>query len=121
MAYHVESCVLCGLSSTVRDSAIDPGGREDYYFLCGDRKACGERWLRKFLSGKSLLLEDVRLIGEGPGQLGVFEVTYRPQPDGSPVKRVMMPEPFMDEDRHRRREHYHLVEMGRDITDSFRP
>lgn len=121
MAYHVEGCALCGLSRLVRDAAIDPGGREDQFFWCADTLTCAERWLQKFLSGRTISLESVTLLGQGPRRQAVFEITYRAPGQADLRKRVVMPEVWPGMDRHRRSEHYHLVEFGQDITDSFQP
>ena len=121
MAYHMEGCALCGLSRLVREAAIDPGGREDQLFWCTDTLSCSERWLRKYLSGRVMGLESVTLLGRGPTQQGVFEIAYRVGGQSEPTKRVVMPEVWSGMDQHRRSEHYHLVEFGKDVTDSFQP
>ncbi|MSQ13265.1 MAG: hypothetical protein EXR47_03830 [Dehalococcoidia bacterium] len=119
MAYHVEGCALCGLSALIRDAAIDPGGREDQYFWCPDVDACAERWLRKYLSGRAGVIESVTQLGRGPSQQAVFEVHYSPQTADGLKKRVLMPEVHPERDHHRSSEHYHLIEFGADVTDSF--
>ena len=114
-------CPLCGHNWTARDGT-NTGTVEPWSSWCKDKAACGERWLRRYLSGRSLTLESLTLLGSGPQQQGVFEITYRPGADGAePKKRVVMPEVRPGGDLHRRSEHYHLIEFGEDITDSFVP
>lgn len=114
-------CPLCGHNWAARDGT-NTGTVEPWSSWCNDKAACGERWLRKYLSGRPLTLETLTLLGRGPQQQGVFEIAYRPSADGAePKKRVLMPEVRPGGDRHRRSEHYHLIEFGEDITDSFAP
>jgi len=116
-------CPLCGLNWTARDGTYT-GMVEPWTSWCADKTACSERWLKKFLSGRIPELATLTLLGKGPQQQGVFEVCYHLGVDPGqtdPKKRVLMPEVRPGGDRHRRSEHYHLVEFGEDITDSFAP
>lgn len=118
------SCSLCGLNWMARD-AVQTGFVDLGSSWCSDTTACGERWLRKFLSGRTMTLESVTFLGHGPGygprKQSVFEVAYQAPEVPESKKRVVMPEVRPGGDRHRRSEHYHLIEFGKDITDSFAP
>jgi hypothetical protein len=86
---------------------------------CEDKVACAERWLRKFLSGKSIVLQSLTMIGHGPERRGVFEAVHTRNGSPEAVSRVLMPEVRDGGDQHRRSEHYHVIEFGKDVTDSF--
>lgn len=112
-------CSLCGLNWLPRDGTFT-GIAEPWTSWCTDKAACSERWLRKYLSGRLPGVESFTLLGKGPQQQGVFEVCYRGN-GPEPKKRVLMPELRPGGDRHRRSEHYHLIEFGEDVTDTFAP
>jgi hypothetical protein len=115
-----QGCSLCGLNYIMRN-VLQGGGWFDLKSRwCTDKPACSERWLRKYLSGRSLELESVKFIGNGPNLQAVFEIAYRVAGEEKPRLRTVMPEVRPGGDMHRASEHYHVIEFGRDITDSFR-
>jgi hypothetical protein len=120
MAGHIEQCALCGLSYYTMDGSIDVG--EDYmrYFRCPDTISCAERWLVKFLAGRRMDLESIRLMSDDPNAAPQFEVLYQ-VPDAGSRRRTFTLEICLDEDIHRRFEHYHVLENGRDMTTHFVP
>ncbi|MSQ12008.1 MAG: hypothetical protein EXR48_04870 [Dehalococcoidia bacterium] len=61
------------------------------------------------------------LLGSGPQRQGVFEVAYQVNGQAAVKRRVLMPEVYSGGDFHRRSEHFHLLEFGADVRDTFAP
>lgn len=115
-----EGCSMCGLNWAPRDaSLLDPVPPQAHW--CKDLDACGERWLIKYVSGRNLMVTSIVLLGHGPAKQPVFELFYTVECDEQIRKRVVMPELHAGMDLHRRTEHYHLLEFGKDITNMFLP
>jgi len=120
MARRVEECGLCGLGYTIEDGSIDVGDDLLRLFRCVDSFSCAERWLLKFLDGRPLRVESVRLVSKDSNALPSFEVTYNLKPGGLRTRRFTL-EVGSPEDGHRWTDHYHLTENGADLTRSFVP
>lgn len=120
MARRVEECGLCGLGYVTEDGSIDVGDGLLRVFHCADSFSCAERWLVKFLDGRPLQLESVRLVTAESNALPAFEVTYRLHGGGIRTRCFTL-EVRSPEDGHRWTEHYHLVENGTDLTRDFMP
>ncbi|MSP78622.1 MAG: hypothetical protein EXR67_03595 [Dehalococcoidia bacterium] len=113
-------CSICGLNWVPAETLLTLVTATRAYW-CKDQAGCAERWLLKYLSGRPLRVDAVTAIGSGPRQQAVFEIAYHVNGQAEVKKRVVMPELHAGEDLHRRSEHYHLFEFGKDITDSFGP